>query len=223
VVEIGLTVRFSTLILRPTFLRGVAMKSFTQMSVRKAVTVGGAVAVTLVGAALYFFAYTDGVAQTEQQRQSTPGAASETPTQPAPGQAQPPQPAWAMNCGNTQLGLDCRALQSIFVRDTGQRLLSVVVHVPPDTKKPVLLMQLPLGVYLPAGAGFQIGKAEGKNVPFKSCDQFGCLAEYAITDAEIAALSKGQDLIITMQNLRNEPVTVTVPALGFAAAYAKVK
>lgn len=160
-------------------------------------------------------------AQTDQQKQSAPGAA--TPTQPAAGQAEPRPPAWTMNCGNTEQGLDCRVVQSLFLRDTGRRLLSVVVHVPPDTKKPVLLLQLPLGIYLPAGAGFQIGKGEGKNVPFKSCDQFGCLAEYAITDAEISAMSKGEDLTLTMVNLRNEPITVTVPSLGFADAYAKVK
>jgi invasion protein IalB len=171
----------------------------------------------------YFLAQGAAFAQTEEQRQPAPGAATQTPTQPAPGQAQPQQPTWAMNCANTATGLDCRAVQTLFIRNTGQRLLSVVVHVPPDTKKPVLLLQLPLGVYLPAGAGFQIGKGEGKNVPFKSCDQFGCLAEYPISDAEIAAIGKGGDLTITMQNLRKEPVTVTVPALGFAAAYAKVR
>ena len=167
---------------------------------------------------------TAAAAQTAQQKQPAPGAApAATPTQPAAGQAEPRPPAWTVNCGNTEQGLDCRVVQSLFLRDTGRRLLSVVVHVPPDTKKPVLLLQLPLGIYLPAGAGFQIGKGEGKNVPFKSCDQFGCLAEYAITDAEISAMSKGEDLTLTMVNLRNEPITVTVPSLGFADAYAKVK
>jgi invasion protein IalB len=162
------------------------------------------------------------VAQTAQPKQQ-PRATTETPSQPAPGQAAPPQPNWAMNCANSKEGLDCRAVQSLFLRNTGQRLLSVVVHVPAGTKKPVLLLQLPLGVYLPAGADLQVGKSEGKNVPFKSCDQFGCIAEYAITEAEIGAIGKGSDLTITMQNLRKEPVTVTVPSLGFAAAYAKVK
>jgi invasion protein IalB len=197
------------------------MSSFTRIGARKVLLAGCAVAVLSSGAVLYVFPLSTGLAQTAQEKQ--PGAATETPTQPAPGQAAPPQPTWAMNCGNTQQGLDCRAVQSMFVRNTGQRLLSVVVHVPPDTKKPVLLMQLPLGVYLPAGATLQIGKSEAKSVAFKSCDQFGCIAEYPITEAEISAISKGSDLTITMQNLRKEPVTVTVPSLGFAAAYAKVK
>jgi invasion protein IalB len=145
------------------------------------------------------------------------------PPQPEAGQAAPQQPTWSMNCANRNGGLDCRAVQSLFMKSTGRRLLSVVVHVPPDTKKPELLLQLPLGIYLPAGASLQIGKDEAKTVPFKSCDQFGCLAEYAITEAEIAALSNGQDLKLTMVNLQNEPITLTVPSLGFADAYAKVK
>jgi invasion protein IalB len=149
--------------------------------------------------------------------------AAATPIQPGPGQTAPSQPNWAVNCSNIPAGLDCRAIQSLFFKSSGQRLLSVVVHVPPDTKKPELLLQLPLGVYLPAGASLQIGKDAAKTVPYKSCDQYGCLAEYAITEAEIAAMSKGSDLTITMQNLNQQPVTVTLPALGFAAAYAKLK
>ena len=39
--------------------------------------------------------------------------------------------------------------------------------MPADTKKPVFLMQLPLGVYLPAGATLQIGKEEAKTLPFR--------------------------------------------------------
>jgi invasion protein IalB len=183
---------------------------------------GGAVLGLLMvsGAILVLLAFDNGaLSQTLQQKQ--PDKA--TPTQPGPGQTAPSQPNWAVNCSNIPAGLDCRAIQSLFFKSSGQRLLSVVVHVPPDTKKPELLLQLPLGVYLPAGASLQIGKDAAKTVPYKSCDQYGCLAEYAITEAEIAAMSKGSDLTITMQNLNQQPVTVTLPALGFAAAYAKLK
>jgi invasion protein IalB len=96
--------------------------------------------------------------------------------------------------------------------------------MPADTKKPVLLMQLPLGVYLPAGATLQIGKDEAKTLPFTSCARGGCIAEYAITDAELAAIAKGADITISAQGgVSRKPFTLTVPALGFAAAYAKIK
>jgi invasion protein IalB len=95
--------------------------------------------------------------------------------------------------------------------------------MPADTKKPVLLMQLPLGVYLPAGATLQIGKEEAKTLPFIGCDQGGCVAEYAVTDAELGSIAKGGDMTISAQTLQRKAFTLTVPSLGFAVAYAKIK
>ena len=146
------------------------------------------------------------------------------PQAPAGGvEPSPPPPGWVVNCTSVQGGLDCRAGQSLFIKETGQRLLSVALRVPLDTKKPVLLLQVPLGIYLPAGVSLQFGKDTARKIVLQSCDQNGCLAEYAITDAEIGAMLKGADLTISIQNLKKEPVTVQVPVLGFPAAYAKIK
>jgi invasion protein IalB len=157
------------------------------------------------------------------------GSLAQTPQQKAPlpqGQAQPssPPPIWVVNCGDNKGKLDCRAAQSVFLKNTGQRVLSVAVRVPADTKKPILVVQVPLGVYLPAGASLQIGEDAAKTLPYKGCDQSGCVAEYAITDAEIASMTKGSDLKISVQNQNQQPAfTITVPVTGFGAAYAKVK
>ena len=118
------------------------------------------------------------------------------------GQPSRPQPNWIVTCNQTRPGLECRAGQSLFLRTTRQRVLSVAVRMPADTKKPAFLMQLPLGVYLPAGATMQIGKEEAKTLPFTSCDQGGCVSEYAITDAELAAIAKGADITISAGQAR---------------------
>ena len=132
------------------------------------------------------------------------GALAQTPQQRAPAPpAQPgPPPIWVVSCDNNNGKLDCRAGQSVFIKTTGQRLLSVAVRVPADTKKPILMLQVPLGVYLPAGASLQIGQDEAKTLPFKGCDRAGCVAEYAITEAEIAAMTKGSDLKISVQKIK---------------------
>jgi invasion protein IalB len=147
------------------------------------------------------------------------------PASPAIAQPTQPQakPNWSVTCSNSDQGLDCQTFQSLFVQQTGQRLLTVAVRIPPDTRMPVLLLQLPLGIYLPAGATFQVGKDQAKAVPLQYCDQNGCIAEYAITDAEIAAMAKGADLTISMQNMKKELLPFTMPALGFAPAYGKIK
>ena len=84
----------------------------------------------------------------------------------AAGQPSQPQPNWIVSCNQTRPGLECRAGQSLFLKRTRQRVLSVAVRMPADTKKPNFLMQLPLGVYLPAGATLQIGKEEVKTLPY---------------------------------------------------------
>jgi invasion protein IalB len=158
-----------------------------------------------------------------QVQPKNPAAQPITPPTQAQGAQQPAKPTWSVTCSNSGQGLDCQAFQSLFVQQTGQRVLTVAVRVPNDAKKPVMLVQLPLGIYLPGGASIQIGKDQAKVVPLQTCDQNGCVAEYAITDAELAAMQKGADLTISMQNMKKEPVPLTVPVLGFAAAFAKIK
>jgi invasion protein IalB len=103
------------------------------------------------------------------------------------------------------------------------RVMTLAVRTSPDSKRPVMLIQVPLGIYLPAGATLQIGKDPAKKLPFQSCNQEGCLMEYSITDAELAAMQQDSDLTVSVQDLKKAPVTLTVPGLGFAAAYSKMK
>lgn len=189
------------------------MRFCSKISARKLTIAGGAV-LCLLGFG------TVAVAQTAQPK----GAPQVNAPADAAGQPSQPQPNWIVTCSQTRPGLECRAGQSLFLRQTRQRVLSVAVRMPADTKKPVFLMQLPLGVYLPAGATLQIGKDEAKTLPFTNCGQGGCIAEYAVTDAELAAIAKGADITISAQRSGDrKPFTLTVPALGFAAAYAKIK
>lgn len=145
------------------------------------------------------------------------------PPPPSASEDAPAEPTWAVNCSNTKAGLDCRVTQSVFLKRTRQRFLSVAVRVPPKTKTPMLLIQVPLGTYLPAGVSLQFGEDAAWTLPFQNCNRAGCVAEYAVTEAEIAAMQKGTDLTVTIQNLQKQPVKLTVPATGFAEAYAKIK
>ena len=124
-----------------------------------------------------------------------------------------------VSCSNSEDGLDCRAVQSLQMTNSGQA--SVAVHLPPDTKKPDVLV--PMGIYLPAGVTLQFGQGEAKKAPLRSCDSSGCLAEYSPSDVELGAMSEGQPLVVAVQDGDQKPVTLQVPSTGFAAAYAKIK
>jgi len=128
-----------------------------------------------------------------------------------------------VNCTNIASGFDCRASQTLVSKNTGAAVLTLVVRTTPQTPKPVMLIQVPLGIYLPAGITLQIGRDEAKTLPLQSCNREGCLTEYALTGAEIAAMQRDADLTVSLQDLKQAPVTLKVSGLGFAAAYAKMK
>jgi invasion protein IalB len=190
----------------------------TKFSARKSTIAGFAVLSVLAFS-------TDAVAQTDRQKQPqpAPAAAPATPEQAAPGEAAPPQPTWRVYCSNVPGGFDCRASQTLVNKNTGQRLLTLVVRTAPDAKKPMMLIQVPLGTYLPAGVTLQIGKDAGKKLPLESCNQEGCLTEYPVTDAEIAAMQHGADVAVLVRDVTKAPATFRVPGLGFAEAYSKMK
>src|SRR4029078_9095347 len=126
------------------------------------------------------------VAQTAQPK------AQAAPPQAAPGA--PPPPNWGVNCQNIKAGLDCRAGQTLRLGPAGRASLALAVRIPADTKKPVLLIQAPIGIYLPAGVTIQFGQDTAKALPFQICTPAGCLAEYPISEAELAGMQKGNDL-----------------------------
>ena len=86
-----------------------------------------------------------------------------------------------------------------------------------------MLLLLPLGIHLPAGVTLQFGQEAVKTIPLQNCDAAGCLAEYAVTDAELAAMSKGQAVTVSVLDPNKQAISVQVPSTGFATAYAKIK
>jgi invasion protein IalB len=162
------------------------------------------------------------LAQTEMYKpKSSQGGAV-----PAPEPAQQTaalRPDWAVNCSTVQTQLTCVASQSFFVKETGQRFMTVSVNPPRADKKTTLVLQLPLGIYLPAGVSMQFGKAAAKTIPIISCDQSGCYAEYAVTDAEVKSMLNGENLQVAVQTRDQKPLSVTVPFAGFDVAYSKLR
>lgn len=121
------------------------MALLTNVNTRKAKIAGGALLALSVagGAALYLLTF-DSPALTQTLQQEGKGQQAQAA---APDQTRPP-PIWVVNCTDNKGRLDCQAGQAIFLKTTGRRVLSVAVRVPADTKKPVMLLQVPLGVYL---------------------------------------------------------------------------
>jgi len=102
-------------------------------------------------------------------------------------------------------------------------IVLVNIRVPSDTHVPVALVQLPLGLNLPAGARLQVDEGKAVEMQIQTCENRGCYASTPITPALLAALKSGKQLKVSFQNLGKEVISIPMPLSDFAAAYDKIK
>ena len=95
--------------------------------------------------------------------------------------------------------------------------------MPSDTHIPVALVQLPLGLNLPAGARLQVDDGKVVEMQIQTCENRGCYASTPIAPELLAALKSGKQLKVSFQNLGKETINIPMPLSDFAAAYDKIK
>ena len=165
----------------------------------------------------------------EGQRPRSAPAAQATPS-PAPSPSAdaagaPPQPGWIARCGSTSRDapLECAIEETAVLTKTGQLIVLVNIRVTSDTRSPVALVQLPLGLNLPAGARLQVDEGKPVDLQIQTCENRGCYANLPVAPDLLAALRSGKQLKISFQNLAKETITIPMPLTDFAAAYDKIK
>jgi invasion protein IalB len=190
-------------------------------------------AVILSIVAAVVFAVT-GAAQAQQPpatkaKAPAPKAAQATPTpSPSPqadAAATPPQPGWIARCASASRDapLECAIEQNAVLTKTGQVIVVVNIRIAPDTRAPIALVQLPLGLNLPAGAKVQVDDGKTVDLQIQTCEQRGCYANTPITPDLLAALRSGKQFKVSFQNLAKETITIPMPLADFAPAYDKIK
>jgi invasion protein IalB len=168
-----------------------------------------------------------------QQVSKSKGAASPAQTTPMPANPQadtapanaPAPPGWAARCSSTSRDapLECAIEQSAVLSKTGQLIVLVNIRVPSDTHAPVALVQLPLGLNLPAGAKMQVDDGKAIDLQIQTCENRGCYASTPIAPELLAAMKSGKQLKVSFQNLAKETITIPMPLADFATAYDKIK
>lgn len=143
---------------------------------------------------------------------------------PAPA-AEPEKPAnaWVVNCSTGGSGtLQCQMSQNLTESKTGQRVLTVTIRKEPKDGSLAMLLALPHGLFLPAGATYQIDGGEKVAVAIQTSDQNGAYAAVPMNAEIIAALKAGTNLNIGMESVTRKPVTIPVTLAGFTAAIDKL-
>ena len=94
------------------------------------------------------------------------------PGRAAAGNAAPPSPGWAARCtsASRDAPLECVIEQTAVLTKTGQLIVLVNIRVPSDTHTPVALVQLPLGLNLPAGAKLQVDDGKIIDLQIQTCE-----------------------------------------------------
>jgi invasion protein IalB len=171
-----------------------------------------------------------GQAQQAPKAKATPHPAASTAAPPTP-QADPAPantaaPAgWAVRCtsASREAPLECVMEQTAVLSKTGQLIVLVNIRMPSDSRAPVALVQLPLGLNLPVGAKLQVDDGKTADLQIQTCEARGCYASTPIAPDLLAALKSGKQLKVSFQNLAKETMTVPMPLTDFAAAYDKIK
>jgi len=158
------------------------------------------------------------------QTTATPPAASPPAAEPAPASAQA-QPGWAVRCNSASRDapLECAMEQTAVLTKTGQLIVLVNIRIPSDTRTPVALVQLPLGLNLPGGAKMQVDEGKATDLQIQTCENRGCYAGTPIAPELLAALKSGKQLKVSFQNLAKETINIPMPLTDFATAYEKIK
>lgn len=149
-------------------------------------------------------------------------------TQPAPqpqAEGAPAQPGWIARCtsASRDAPLECAIEQNAVLTKTGQTIVLVNIRIAPDTRTPVALLQLPLGLNLPVGAKLQVDEGKTVDLQIQTCENRGCYASTPIAPDLLASLKSGKQLKVSFQNMAKETIAIPMPLNDFAAAYDKIK
>ena len=162
------------------------------------------------GIALALSAPAAAVAQTQTKQSSVPVTGT----------------GWRVECnsaGNAGKALNCRAYIDIEQSKKRGVIAALSIQYVAQVKKPVMLVQLPLGILVTEKVAVSVDGGEPQRIVIKTCTRAGCLAGSTIADAMIEKMRAGKMIKIVFFNINDQPITVTMPLAGFAAAYDKSK
>ncbi len=133
----------------------------------------------------------------------------------------PSPPGWVSACDapTRAAPLDCHIEQRAVLAANGQLVAAVTIRVPGATRKPLLMVRLPLGLSLEGGVTLAVDGAGARSLPLQTCDGSGCYAGAPMPPALLAAMRGGASLDIVFTGLDKRPIKLGLPLAGFTAAF----
>jgi invasion protein IalB len=132
---------------------------------------------------------------------------------------------WTLRCfpATESLPRRCEMVQVLGDTQSKQEILLMAVGYPDAQSGPVAWLVLPLGILLPPGLGLKIDQGETRGLPIRSCDPRGCATPWPLSEADVAALKAGQELVVIFQDIDGKKLGLPVSLQGFTAAFSQLR
>lgn len=130
----------------------------------------------------------------------------------------PPQ-GWFKTCAK-QEEADVCVVQNQITAQNGQLITAVgLISVEGKVNRKILQITVPTARLIPPGVAMQIDGGQAQKIDYAVCLPDRCTAEVALTDAMIANLKKGGEVVFTSVNVRRSPNPIKISLAGFTGAY----
>ncbi|MHB0950314.1 MAG: invasion associated locus B family protein [Allorhizobium sp.] len=131
----------------------------------------------------------------------------------------PAAPKWFKTC-TKQDDADICVVQNQQLAQNGQLLTAVgLISVEGKVNRKILQVTVPSARLIPPGIMMQIDGGKGVKLDYAVCLPDRCTAELPLTDAVIASLKKGNEVVFTSINFRRSPNPIKIALDGFTGAY----
>jgi invasion protein IalB len=132
---------------------------------------------------------------------------------------------WVLRCETSSKGAAsrCRMTQFVSHKESGQRILSLVIARGSGDQPAIATAFAPLGVYLPAGLTLQIDDGAPMKLEYEHCARSGCLVRMRLTQELLAQLKAGKIANYRFQDPNRKDITIPAPLAGFASAFEELK
>lgn len=135
----------------------------------------------------------------------------------APAAAGPAK--WFKTC-TKQEEADVCVVQNQQLAQNGQLITAVgLISIEGKINRKLIQVTVPSARLIPPGIMMQIDGAKGVKLDYTVCLPDRCTAEMPLTDAVIASLKKGNEVVFTSVNFRRAPNPIKIPLEGFTGAY----
>ncbi len=135
------------------------------------------------------------------------------------------QSGWVAQCvaPGRSAPADCVLEQKLLIAKSGDLVAAVKIRVPAEPRTPAMMVQLPKGLFLPAGVALRVDDGEALKLDLQTCDDNGCYAGLAVSEDLLGALRSGASLHLGVRSLDKKNFDIILSLQGFTVGYRKIE